>query len=145
MLKELFGEFCNRILEIKNKRNLKIPVSTSDQTEIIFRRGWLYHFTGETVLPAHKRAVQLANVFFLWMCYRKFLLTGYYDYFNAHMTRCLEDSQNYKLFINLLTLLATLRYSSKHLIWSSFLKIVVLLRLQKCGASCGNLFQVSAY
>lgn len=45
------------------KEYLKIPVSTSDETEIIFQRVWLYHFIGDTVLPMRKRAAQLANIF----------------------------------------------------------------------------------
>lgn len=63
---------------------------------------------GETILLVYKWAAELANIFFLWMGYKRFLLTGYYDYFDAHMTHCLKDSKNYKLFINLLTVLATL-------------------------------------
>lgn len=66
-----------------------------------------------------------AYLYFLqWMCCRKFLLTGYYDYFKVHMTSCLENSSNYKLFISILTYVATTLYSTEHLIWSLFFKIV---------------------
>lgn len=66
-----------------------------------------------------------AYLYFLqWMCCRKFLLTGYYDYFKVHMTNCLENSSNYKLFLSIWTYLATALYSTKHLICSLFFKIV---------------------